>query len=209
MSILAKKILVMPFHKIYLLGFMILIFLLVFVVRSFLLWKRTGINPWALKNSYDAKGFIAIIFKTIGFIAFLSVTIYVFGGEWYEYLMPIWYLENQIIQNVGWVIIHLSLVCIFIAQLQMKDSWRIGIDEENKTELITNGLFQYSRNPIFLGVILSNLGLFMIIPNSGTLLVLVLSYFSIQIQIRLEEEFLQKQFGIEYSGYCKKVKRWI
>ncbi len=196
----------MPFHKIYLLGFVTLIFLLVFVVRSFLLWKRTGINPWFLK---DSKGFITIIFKTIAFIAFLSVTIYVFGGKWYEYLMPIWYLENQIIRNIGWVIIHLSLVWIFIAQLQMKDSWRIGIDEENKTELVTNGLFQYSRNPIFLGVILSNLGLFLIIPNLGTLLVLTLSYFSIQIQIRLEEEFLLKQFAQDYLNYCKKVKRWI
>jgi len=123
--------------------------------------------------------------------------------------MPIWYLENQIIRNIGWVIIHLSLVWIFIAQLQMKDSWRIGIDEENKTELVTNGLFQYSRNPIFLGVILSNLGLFLIIPNLGTLLVVTLSYFSIQIQIRLEEEFLLKQFAQDYLNYCKKVKRWI
>ena len=199
----------MPFHKIYLLGFVILIFLLVFVIRSFLLWKRTGINPWTLKDSNDAKGFIAIIFKTIAFISFLSVSIYVFGGKWYEFLMPIWYLENQIIRNIGWVIIHFSLVCIFIAQLQMKDSWRIGIDEDNKTELVTNGLFQYSRNPIFLGVILSNLGLFLIIPNLGTLLVLTLSYFSIQIQIRLEEEFLQNQFGNDYVNYCKSVRRWF
>jgi protein-S-isoprenylcysteine O-methyltransferase Ste14 len=91
----------------------------------------------------------------------------------------------------------------------MKDSWRIGIDEENETDLITKGLFRYSRNPIFLGVILSNLGLFLIIPNMGTLLVLTLSYFSIQIQIRLEEDFLKKQFGTDYLIYCKSVRRWI
>ena len=186
-----------------------LIFLLVFVYRSLLLLKRTGINPWALKDSNDAKGFIAIIFKIVAIIAFFSVSLYVFGGKWYEYLMPIWYLETQNIRTVGWVIIHLTLICIFVAQLQMKDSWRIGIDEKNKTELITNGLFQYSRNPIFLGVILSNLGLFLIIPNLGTLLVLALSYFSIQIQIRLEEKFLQKQFGEAYFEYCKKVRRWL
>ncbi len=199
----------MAFHKLYLLGFVTLIFLLVFVVRSLLLLKRTGINPWALNNSNDAKGFIATIFKIIAIIAFLSVSIYVFGEKWYEYLMPIWYLENQYLQITGWTMMHLSLIWIFIAQMQMKDSWRIGIDEKNNTELVTHGLFQFSRNPIFLGVILSNLGLFLIIPNLGTLLVLVLSYFSIQIQIRLEEEFLLKQFGEDYKNYSLKVRRWI
>jgi len=199
----------MTFYKLYLLGFVILIFLLVFVFRSVLLWKRTGINPWALNNTNDAKGFIAIIFKVIAVLAFTSVSFYVFGGNLYDYLMPIWYLECDGMQIAGWIIMHLSLVWIFTAQLQMKDSWRIGIDEKNKTELVTNGLFQYSRNPIFLGVILSNLGLFLVIPNLGTLLVLALSYFSIQIQIRLEEEFLQKQFGNDYLVYCKTVKRWF
>ena len=199
----------MTFYKLYLLAFTILIFLLVFVVRSFLLFRRTGINPWALRDSDDVNGFIAIIFKTIASIAFFSVTLYVFGGKWYEYLLPVWYLENQLFRITGWVFIHSSLVLICIAQLQMKDSWRIGIDEKNKTELITTGLFKYSRNPIFLGVILSNLGLFLIIPNLGTLLVLVLSYFSIQIQIRLEEAFLRGQFGNDYLNYCQKVRRWL
>ncbi len=197
------------FHKYYLLGFVILIFLIVFVIRSVLLWKRTGINPWALKDSNDAKGFIATIFKIVAVVAFVSVILYVFGGTWYEYLLPIWYLENRFLQISGWIIMHLALIWIFIAQLQMKNSWRIGIDEKNKTELITSGLFQFSRNPIFLGVILSNLGLFLIIPNVGTLLVLVLSYFSIQIQIRLEEAFLLKQFGDNYTNYCTRVRRWF
>ena len=199
----------MTFHKIYLFGFVILIFLLVFFIRSVLLWKSTGINPWALTSSNDTKGFIATIFKIIAILAFFSVSLYVFGGKWYQYLMPIWYLETPIFQSIGWVLMHLSLIWIFMAQLQMKNSWRIGIDEKNKTELITNGLFRYSRNPIFLGVILSNLGLFLVIPNLGTLLVFALSYFSIQIQIRLEEEFLQRQFGSDYLDYCKSVRRWL
>lgn len=199
----------MAFQKLYLLAFVILLFLLVFVIRSFLLFKRTGINPWVLKNTDDAKGFLAIIFKTIAGIAILSVSFYAFGGKWYEYLMPIWYLENGWLRAMGWVILHLSLAWILVAQLQMKDSWRIGIDEKNKTDLVTDGLFRFSRNPIFLGVILSNLGLFLVIPNAGTLLVLTMSYFSTQVQIRLEEEFLRKQFGEAYENYCLKVRRWV
>ena len=199
----------MPFQKAYLLGFVFILFILVFVIRSVILWNRTGINPWVLKNSNDAKGFITIIFKTIAIIAFISVVCYVFNEKWYAYLMPIWYLEKPVLRIIGWVFLHCSLIIIFVAQLQMKDSWRIGIDESNKTELVTSGLFQYSRNPIFLGVIISNLGLFLVIPNLGTLLVLALSYVSIQMQVRLEEAFLKQQFKNDYIKYCKKVRRWL
>ncbi len=66
----------------------------------------------------------------------------------------------------------------------MKNSWRIGIDTETKTDLITSGLFKFSRNPIFLGIILSLVGLFLTTPNALTVLFLILGYVLIQIQIQ-------------------------
>ena len=101
----------------------------------------------------------------------------------------------------------IALIWTIIAQYQMQDSWRICIDAEKKTELITNGLFLYSRNPIFLGMILSLLGLFLVTPNSFTLLFLILGYVLIQIQIRLEEEFLVGQHGETYKIYKSQVRR--
>ena len=88
----------------------------------------------------------------------------------------------------------------------MKNSWRIGIDTETKTELITAGLFQLSRNPIFFG---SLIGLFLTTPNALTGLFLILGYVLIQIQIRLEEEFLTDQHGQKYTEYKQKVRRLI
>jgi len=84
----------------------------------------------------------------------------------------------------------LSLFWILIAQFQMKKSWRIGIDEELKTELITTGLFKYSRNPIFSGIIVNLIGLFFTLPTLVSLSFFLISYILIQTQIRLEEEFL-------------------
>ena len=69
---------------------------------------------------------------------------------------------------IALILIHLSLLWISVAQYQMSNSWRIGIDENNKTELITKGLFSYSRNPIFLGMIISVAGIFFILPNALT-----------------------------------------
>jgi protein-S-isoprenylcysteine O-methyltransferase Ste14 len=88
-------------------------------------------------------------------------------------------------------------------------SWRIGIDETNKTDLITNGLFSISRNPIFLGILVSILGLFLALPNALSFALLLAIYIVIQVQVRLEEEFLKRTNESGYSQYCSNVRRWI
>jgi protein-S-isoprenylcysteine O-methyltransferase Ste14 len=56
---------------------------------------------------------------------------------------------------------------------------------------------------------IANMGLFLVIPNAFTLLIISLSTISINTQIRLEEEFLKREFGKDYFEYAKKVRRWI
>ena len=105
--------------------------------------------------------------------------------------------------------IHITLIWIAIVQCQMSSSWRIGIDETNKTELKTKGIFSISRNPIFFGMIISVLGIFFILPNTLTFFLTLTTYFIIQIQIRLEEEFLTRQHGNDYSQYRQSTRRLI
>ena len=102
-----------------------------------------------------------------------------------------------------------SLMFIWFAQSQMTTSWRIGVDKINKTYLVTRGLFSFSRNPIFLGVLMGNLGVFFVIPNAFTLVILSLSIVSVNTQIRLEETFLMEEFGEAYLSYKQKVRRWL
>lgn len=193
----------------YLFIYLIIYFLLVFVIRSVLLWKKTRINPLTFKKTDDAHGFNGKVFTTISFIELIVVGLYAFKNDWYEYLLPFWYLENPILQKIGWGFLILSLIVVWIAQTQMANSWRIGIDENNKTKLVTNGFFSISRNPIFIGIMIANIGLFMVIPNAFTLLIISLSIISINTQIRLEEEFLNKKFRHEYIEYSKRVRRWV
>lgn len=80
---------------------------------------------------------------------------------------------------------------------------------KNKVNLITKGLFGISRNPIFLGVLIVFAGMFLIIPNAVTLVILISGFIVIQVQVRLEEEFLIKQLGDEYIVYMDNVKRWL
>jgi protein-S-isoprenylcysteine O-methyltransferase Ste14 len=174
-----------------------------------LFWRKTGINPLTFTTSDDAHGFNGRVFTMISIIEMVVVAIYAFRNSWYEYLLPFWYLEHEVMVIFGWALLLLSLVMVWVAQSQMASSWRIGVDNENKTELVTKGLFSISRNPIFLGIMMANIGLFFVIPNAFTLLIIALSTISINTQIRLEEAFMKQTFGMEYSDYTRRVRRWF
>ena len=189
--------------------YLIFYFLVVFVIRSVLLKFRAGVSPLTFNKEDDAHGFNGKVFISISLLELIVVGIYAFKIEWYKYLLPFWYLENEALATIGWGCLVISLIVVWTAQLQMADSWRIGIDDKNKTQLVTRGIFSISRNPIFLGIMIANLGLFLVIPNAFTLLIVSLSTISINTQIRLEEAFLNRKFENEYLEYKKKVRRWL
>lgn len=91
----------------------------------------------------------------------------------------------------------------------MRLSWRIGIDYENKTKLVTLGLFSMSRNPIYLFLLIGLVGMFLILPNAVTFAILFAAFLVLHITMRLEEDFLQKQHGEAYINYQKSVRRLI
>ncbi|WP_235830381.1 methyltransferase family protein [Paenimyroides tangerinum] len=157
----------------------------------------------------SAYGLIGLYFKLTLIAMFIYVLAYAFFPTWHDNFLPIVQFNNQTVKYIGLTLLFISLVWTVIAQGHMKNSWRIGIDTDTKTELVTSGLFSVSRNPIFFGMILSLVGLFFTTPNTLTLIFLILGYVLIQIQIRLEEEFLTKEHGQAYIGYKQKVRRLI
>ncbi len=78
------------------------------------------------------------------------------------------------------------------------------------SKLVTRGPYQFSRNPMYIGLILAYLGeaglLHQIWPVP--LLVVTISYLN-WIVIPVEEARLNDVFGPEYQTYCAKVRRWI
>jgi len=184
-------------------------FTVAFVLPSYRVWKRTGANPVTFRGADNAHDYVGKLFKIVMLGLTLVVILYAFAPQVYSLLLPVVWLENQIIQIVGIVLLLLSLGWTVLAQIQMGNSWRIGIDEEKKTALVQSGLFRFSRNPIFLGMIVTLVGVFLTIPNALTLLFLALGFVLIQIQVRLEEEFLTRTQGEEYTVYRRQVRRWL
>ena len=193
------------FLPIYLLAY----FAAAFFWRSFVVWKRTGVNPVVFRGSDGAHDFIGRLFKVVFAAIVAVVVIHSFVPGAYQYLIPIYALERTWIKLTGIVLLLVSLVWTIVAQAQMGNSWRIGIDDEHRTELVRSGVFKISRNPIFVGMMATLLGLFLVVPNVATLITLLVGVILIGIQVRLEEEYLTRTHGDPYIEYRGNVRRWI
>ena len=81
---------------------------------------------------------------------------------------------------------------------------------EKASVLVTEGIFQFTRNPMYLGLLSCMIGWAIYLNNPLTLLVVAGFYFYLsQIQIKAEEEALEKKFGDSYQAYKKEVRRWL
>ncbi|WP_422358896.1 methyltransferase family protein [Reichenbachiella sp.] len=199
----------MNFYQIFLPIATLVYLLLVFVLRSVILWKQTGVNPFVFGKTDKAHDYVGRVYKLMVLGTWISIGCYSFLPDQYHFLMPVDYLEHELLKLSGLILLVVSFLWTSIAQYQMSKSWRIGIDYDEKTELINHGLFNYSRNPIFLGVLISYLGTFLIIPNTLSFSVLLVTFITIQTQVRLEEEYLENVQGQDYLKYKAKVRRWL
>ena len=147
--------------------------------------KFTGINPITFKGSDNAHDFVGRVFKLVFVIVVLVVLVYSFFPFAYSYTSPIHWLEHRWLRFIGVLLLLLSLLWIALAQSQMGKAWRIGIDTEHRTPLVQKGLFGISRNPIFVGMMLTLFGLFLTLPNTLTLVAFVLGVVLIGVQVRL------------------------
>ncbi|MEQ1617668.1 MAG: isoprenylcysteine carboxylmethyltransferase family protein [Terricaulis sp.] len=102
-----------------------------------------------------------------------------------------------------------SVLIICIAQLQMGASWRVGVPAEGPGPLVQHGLFKWSRNPIFVGILAAVLALFLWSPNIATAAVLAATWTLTMVQVRIEEEALREKHGDAYEFYAAAVGRWF
>ncbi|GAA0679860.1 isoprenylcysteine carboxylmethyltransferase family protein [Marinobacterium maritimum] len=81
---------------------------------------------------------------------------------------------------------------------------------EKSSCLVVHGIYRYSRNPMYLSLLLIlvawslHLG-WLLAPLGWVLFVLWITRF----QIRPEERMLERLFGEEYRAYCRQVRRWL
>lgn len=109
----------------------------------------------------------------------------------------------------GFCVGILGDIIFLISVLRMKDSWRAGIPEKDKTELVTGGIYSFSRNPAFLGFDLMYIGVALMYLNFLTAAFTIFAIVMLHLQILQEEKYMAATFGESYLQYKKKVFRYL
>lgn len=81
---------------------------------------------------------------------------------------------------------------------------------ERSADLVTDGIYRYSRNPMYLGFVIGLLGIAVALCSLlGIALALATARFLHRFQIEPEERHLARRFGRQFEQYCRAVPRWL
>jgi protein-S-isoprenylcysteine O-methyltransferase Ste14 len=181
-------------------------FLSLFVFRSVHQWRETGST--GVKGFHGRVGslpWIAGVSASAGLVlAPIAPLAALFDWPGGKLLIaaPALHLAGVTLALVG-------IAGALLAQLGMGSSWRVGVDESERTELVTDGMFAWVRNPIFSFISLSALGLVLLVPNAPALLAVALTGLGIELQVRaVEEPYLLRTHGADYARYAARVGRF-
>lgn len=105
------------------------------------------------------------------------------------------------------VLFSIGMLLSAISMVNLGSSTTLGLPE-HQTAFKSSGLYQYSRNPMYLGFNLLTIGSLIGAPSIWTLLLALLSLYTYHRIIRAEEQFLRERFGSVYLEYCQKVRRY-
>ncbi|TYQ15218.1 UNVERIFIED_CONTAM: protein-S-isoprenylcysteine O-methyltransferase Ste14 [Acetivibrio alkalicellulosi] len=179
---------------------LIVLFYIFFFLRAIILSRKIG-------KSIKAKDVvlnIAIISASISSVIFiLKKTLP--NSEVYTLTIG----DSIGFEIVGTILIGIGLLFSTIASLNLGRSWRVGVNNSEKTELITKGIYKFSRNPYFLFYDIVLIGLSL---SSQSILVIVFSLTTISmfhILILKEEKYLENVHGGEYIKYKKQTRRYF
>lgn len=113
--------------------------------------------------------------------------------------------------NIGIGLLGFTGIAItVIAQIQMGRSWRIGVDQNEKTELMTNGFYSKSRNPIYFGILLYWLALALCFIHPAMWACAIACWVSIELIVRkIEEPYLRRVHGQAFDEYCRVSNRYL
>jgi len=91
----------------------------------------------------------------------------------------------------------------------LKDSWRVGVIEEQQTELVTSGIYKYTRNPYFSSYLLMFLSYTILLQNTVLLACFIVALIMVHKMILKEEKYLYSVHGESFLAYKKIAPRYL
>ncbi len=180
---------------------LIMVIFYAFYLAKFFIQKKQSIktNQMGVGNKPRR---VLLIERIMSIATFLTIVFEVASILLVKIYLP------EVLRVVGIIIGIMAVLFFAAATITMKNSWRVGIPEE-KTALVTAGIYRWSRNPAFVGFDLLYLSVCLIFFNIPLVLVSAWAAVMLHLQILQEEEHMEKMFGSEYVEYKKRTKRYI
>ena len=158
---------------------------------------RTGTKPWIVRQTFN-------FFRTA--ILVLCVSRLLLPTD--SYLGRFDSLYQLPVVLTGIVLMLASLSIVSYVHSYMGSEWRSGV-ADGATQLLTEGPYKHSRNPMFIGIMLGQLGFFFSLPSLFTLICFIAGATAIISQAKHEENALKALYGGPYEQYKQQVSRWL
>lgn len=181
-------------------------YVIAFLLLSAQASKEAGRSVWLFGQGSHDQRLPALLFR----LAFAGAVIwspiaYVsgFSGRWT--ILP----ESATLDVAGNVLAAMGAAIAIASQTYMGRSWRIGAAEGELGDIVDNGPFALSRNPVFVGQVILFLGLALSISDVAHMAMLAGILIAVRVQVGIEERVLTESVGDAYRSYCKRVRRWL
>jgi protein-S-isoprenylcysteine O-methyltransferase Ste14 len=179
--------------------------------RALRFYRRHGRSPIHVPRAGDRSAH-ALLSRAllVFFVVILTLgTLAAFWPPGLETVDSLYRRRGPGLLGPGVLLAALAAWLVWRGQEDMAASWRIGMDDGERTELVTRGLFHFCRNPIYLGLQLALAGFCCLVPGYLSLGLLVLGVVLLHVQARLEESYLLQRHGPAYAAYCARVGRFL
>ena len=178
--------------------------------KKYVQQKTYGINPDVmLSSSSEIQKYMGWSASSISIYAAVALILHSLNIQLGTLFTRNSYTDSIAFDISGFITGMAGLSLCLYAQIKMGNSWRVGIDEKVKTELVTTGLYKYIRNPTYLGLFLLNIGVWLIWSTWTIFMLNLIFVLFLELQVRCEEDYLLKIHGTTYAQYKGTTKRYI
>jgi protein-S-isoprenylcysteine O-methyltransferase Ste14 len=184
------------------LGALTIVLLLGIVLTRIFLLKRQGIKAMKFGN-IDKTDFLIPPFALFYFYVLFAAAF-----DWPN-VSTRQFFQSEAVAWAGVLFCFAGLFLLLWSLISFKQSFRIGVDTDHPDKLIVDGVFEFSRNPIYVAFAMVLIGEFLIFPNWISLIYLIAATWLVHRQVLREEEYLKGHYGQAYEQYCHCVRRYL
>lgn len=181
------------------LGALTIVLLLGMVLTRVFILRRQGIKAMKF-GEIDKTDFLII-----PFVFFYFSVVFAAAFSW-PTVSRHEFFQSEAVSWVGALFCPAGLLLMLWSLISFKRSFRIGIDTDHPDRLITDGIFAFGRNPIYVAFAIILISQFLIFPNWITLIYIGGAAWLFYRQVLREEEY---RYGRAYAEYCNSVRRYL